>query len=192
VSGKTLLFARERPFGGSFLQGFGYSQEEDLNMRRFLAVLTLAAVAVGLGGCGPKGAAELVRGKGKVLYKGKGVADATLVFTPDGTGVPAGGTTDKDGNFTLVTQGRPGAGKGNYKVTVLKAPAASEAQKQMKPEDMMRMAKAAQAKGVQGYVGLEAPKSEIPTKYNNATTSGLTATVSGDASRNEFEFTLAD
>ena len=37
-----------------------------------------------------------------------------------------------------------------------------------------------------------APKSEIPTKYNNPQTSGLEATVTRDSSKNVFDFTLSD
>jgi hypothetical protein len=61
--------------------------------------------------------------EGVVLLENEPVAEATVLFIPDGkSGQPAHGMTDEKGNFQLTTfKENDGAFPGNYKVTVAKS-----------------------------------------------------------------------
>ncbi len=153
-------------------------------MRRQLLGVALAGLAtLAMAGCtgGGSGGASLHPVKGKITYKGAPVAGATVTFIPSGQGQPASGQTDASGVYTLNTGTRPGAGAGQYKVTVTKY--ATTVTGQLTPEDMAKM----QKKGKTPEA-----KSEIPGKYAAPQTSGLQATVTQDASKNVFDFELTD
>jgi len=141
----------------------------------------VAIMGCGGGATGPK----LVKVKGKVNYNGKPVAGATVTLTYDQPGPLCNGFTNAEGQFTVTTGGRPGAMVGNAKVAITKASAAA-AKPEMKPEDLAKMA----VEG--GYKQEDVAKPEIPVKYANPQTSGLTAAVVADASQNDFEFNLVD
>jgi hypothetical protein len=83
-------------------------------------VLVLALTAAG-SGCG--GTSRLYKVEGLVTIDGNPVQGATVVFMPDGggKGQNAQGFTDKDGRFTLKTNGVDGIEAGSYKVLVTKA-----------------------------------------------------------------------
>jgi hypothetical protein len=76
-------------------------------------------------GCQKPISAELVPVQGKLLYKNKPVAHATISFIPDGgrgntRGIQATAETDNDGNFALETYPHgDGAMPGHYKVTCI-------------------------------------------------------------------------
>jgi hypothetical protein len=116
---------------------------------------------------------------GTVTYQDQPVAGANVTFMSEGKPL-ALGTTDDQGVYTLSTTGSPGAVPGEHKVYITKMEA-SEDTGPSKPEDMITM-------------GPDAPeaKSLIPKKYNNPATSGLSATVTEDASANVFDFPLKD
>lgn len=158
-------------------------------VRQTLGQIGLVLLLVVISGCGPTGA-KLARVKGKVLYKGQPIAGASVTFQP-ATGPMAVGTTDPNGEFTLTTSGRPGAAPGDHKVSISKLAggAAAVDYTKMKPEDMMKMAQEAQASGGSASY---TPKNELPEKYRNAETSGLSATVSTSEADNVFEFPLLD
>jgi hypothetical protein len=86
--------------------------------------LTLVCAGLLVGGCS-KGPAppRLVPVSGRVVYKGRPVALASIEFLPDmpqgAQGFAAGGQTKQDGTFTLRTHPHgAGAVPGHYKVTV--------------------------------------------------------------------------
>jgi len=146
-----------------------------------VAVLGLVAVA---SGCGPSRPATTTV-TGTVTYDGKPVEGASVAFVPE-KGAPAVGTTDASGKFSI-----PGAILGASKVTIAKmsggaTAAAGGMPANPTPADMAKMAAAASGKKP------EAPKSEIPEKYGRVISSGLTATVTGDAAKNVFTFDLKD
>jgi hypothetical protein len=95
--------------------------------------------------------------------------------------------TDANGEFTVTTSGRPGAIIGDHKVGITKMTegAAATNIENPTPDDMKKMQ-------MGGGAAASPPKSEIPERYANPENSGLTATVSSDASQNEFEFPLVD
>ncbi|MDB5386146.1 MAG: carboxypeptidase regulatory-like protein [Planctomycetaceae bacterium] len=147
--------------------------------------LFLLPLAVGCSGGDTTKARPLAASKGVVKYNGQPIAGATVLFSP-AAGSPATGMTDKDGNFTVTTGGRPGAEVGKFKVIVTK-PLANELGKtptQMKPEDMQKMATEGKS--------FAPPKSEFPARYTSLETTTLEADVSADAKKNVFEFNLVD
>lgn len=146
-------------------------------------------VAVALIGCGgDTGGPALSPVKGVIKYKGAPVKGAAIAFIGQG-GQVAMGTSDDSGNFTLTTNGRPGAPHGPATVTASKFAGGQQGPTstgELKPEDMMKMQKAQMGQA-------EGPKNELPMKYADPKTSGLTAdVVQGSAEKNSFEFNLAD
>lgn len=89
---------------------------------RFL-VLVLPLVL--LLGC-KRSETELAPVRGKVFYQGQPVEGGTIVFTPDiergGSGPQAWARIDRDGNFVLNTDGKPGASPGWHRITVASGP----------------------------------------------------------------------
>lgn len=136
----------------------------------------------GCGG-GAKDKPKLYRVTGAVTYKGQPVPGAKVMFLGDGKSPPAVGVTDDSGKFALSSLAGTGAVAGKHPVMIVKnTDAAPEA-----PVDtsMEAAAKAAQTKNV-------APKeaSLIPSKYANASTSGLEFEVK--TSGNDFTIDLKD
>lgn len=136
----------------------------------FCPAVVLAAT--GLAGCGDKGP-ELVEAGGTVKYNGEPVQGATVIFVADAGGQPVSSLTDEQGRFSLKTRGKAGAVVGSYKVAIsairLKGPVSVN----MTTEQI-----------------LANEEEIIPRKYAHHRTSGLTATVSSDASQNQFSFEL--
>ena len=142
-------------------------------MRNLLFFLTIL-IAVSLIGCGGSGAKlSTVKVTGIVTLDGAPVADASLIFVPktQGQGHSASGRTDADGRYQLTTpDGKAGAGTtpGEYRVAITKTELDSDAP----PSDR------------------GAPvRNLIPTRYAQASSSGLTATVK-EEKVNEINFEL--
>lgn len=127
-----------------------------------------------LAGCGgASDAPQTVSAKGVVKYQGKPVPKLSVSFIPD-QGMLAYGTTDSNGSFSLQTNA-PGDGAkvGLYKVAI-----------SFVPDEVPPMP---------GFPGSDKPvTSPIPTKYADKETSGLTATVDKDYSKNNYTFELTD
>ncbi len=161
-----------------------------MKRRQLLCCLVVASLGfiatTGCGGGGP----TIAKVTGKVTLKGTPIKGANVQFHPE-KGPMAIGITDDQGNFTLTTNGRPGAPVGLNKVAISKpaaAPVGNTMPTNPTPEDMAKMASQA-AKGG-GLKRTEPPKSEVPDLYGNPSTSNLTADVSSNAADNTFEFTL--
>jgi hypothetical protein len=156
-------------------------------LRNYVGIAVLGVVALVCVGCsGGASGPALTPAKGKVTFKGEALAGATVNFVSSAGEVATGGT-DASGAFSLTTRGKPGAAPGDYKVTVVKSAAGSGGGPTSgpKPEDMFKMAS---KKGGND----PAAKSELPGKYADAQKSGLSATVSTDASKNDFKFDLSE
>src|SRR5438045_2229921 len=79
----------------------------------------MALAALLLAGVGCADHAKLVKVSGVVLLDGKPFKDVTVTFVPEGSGPPAAGVTDEDGNFELTTSTvGDGARPGDYKVVM--------------------------------------------------------------------------
>ena len=146
-------------------------------MKKFaLGLVALAMLAV-LPACSKAIKTEGVTGV--ITYNGEPLADATVKFIPtDATGSQSYGKTNEKGEYklqTLLGAADAGTTPGEYKVTVdcietYETGNMIQENGEEKPETKAR--------------------SIIPEQYNNAETSGLTATVvAGD---NTFNFDLTD
>lgn len=138
------------------------------------ALLPLAAFV--LAGCG--GGPDMAPAGGTVLYNGEPLADADVLFMPEGGGPVSVGKTDSEGKFTLSATAKPGARVGKHKVSV---------------------------QSIEAYLLANAPKEEespeneggmrygrrwlIPEKYGNYISSGLEAEVVAGG-ENNFTFEL--
>lgn len=123
-------------------------------------------------GCGAE-TLSLVDVSGTVTYRGKPVSNATITFYPK-QGPPAFGVSDAQGQFSLETNGQPGAVPETAKVSVV----AVEELRTLPPSE-------------QNPEGLTETRSLIPSKYSLIATTPLEAEVSATG-QNRFEFQLAD
>jgi len=141
-----------------------------------ISVLLAAVAAAVLVGCGGS-EFQLAPAKGKVTYKGKPLEFGTVIFIPE-KGPAATGQIQSDGTFVLQTgtQGgrmQRGAVVGKHKVEIRCMDTQRPGYKPPKGQEM------------------PAGTSLIPTKYNQADTSGLTAEVTAKGP-NDFQFDLTD
>ncbi|MBR4832896.1 MAG: hypothetical protein IKU86_00990 [Thermoguttaceae bacterium] len=146
-------------------------------MKKFALYLVALAMLAVLPACSKAIKTEGVTGV--ITYNGEPLAAATVKFIPaDGTGSQSYGKTNEKGEYklqTLLGAADAGTTPGEYKVTVdcietYETGNMIQENGEEKPETKAR--------------------SIIPEQYNNAETSGLTATVvEGD---NTFNFDLTD
>lgn len=150
-------------------------------MQRFAGVGWLLAAALVLG-CSGKDAGGLgtIKAGGKVTLDGSPVEGAVVTFHPQAKGPSAIGKTDSQGQFTLVTTAKAsGVMPGDYKVSIAK----ERAEGGLTPQQAEEYFK-------QGKVA-PTPKviDELPVKYKNPASSGLTAKVAPSGT-NDFSFEL--
>ena len=159
--------------------------------RLALAVCGLSAMICA--GCG--GSPKLYPASGTVKYDGTPLADASILFIPQG-GRPSIGATDASGNYTMSTGGKPGVPAGTYSVTVSKSSgeAGGSQDVQLPPSDAqvseeeINKMKEQMQEQMRGMDKRARPKPAIPVKYSLPEGSGLTATV--NAEKHEFNFDL--
>ena len=155
--------------------------------RCVLAVI--CGVTLGCGGGNSRPATVAV--SGSVMYDGKPVEGAEVVFWGKNAPKDASGVTDKDGKFTLsMFEPNDGCLPGENVVVITKKDS-SAAAPVITPDQMLNdptaMAKAAAQQSKNKSSG---PKSLIPEKYSSKSSSPLKADVS--ATNNSFPFTLTD
>jgi hypothetical protein len=159
MTGKHSVISSEscavtEPFGG----GIGAI---DRVGARSLPALLLLVVAAALVGCG----SGEVRGRivGKVTFQGRPVTDGILVFSDDEKGVHMTTRLGPDGGYELRTAKGVGLPVGTYRISVCPPPLAP-AKISFEPDA------AATSGHVNEYVN-------IPARYRDQATSGLTVTV---------------
>lgn len=108
-----------------------------------------------------------------------------MSFLPANATHAATGNTDAQGKFMLATAGKSGAVVGQHSVAISKVAAGSY---KMPDEETMKKDPTALTKMMQGN---KPPKSELPEKYANPQSSGLSANVE-KGKTNEFNFELTD
>ncbi|ADB16662.1 hypothetical protein Psta_1988 [Pirellula staleyi DSM 6068] len=129
-----------------------------------------SAISSGCGGSSqprPEGALDTTPLVGKVTLQGTPVAGATVLTTHEDPSKPGGyATTDADGTFTLTTyvQG-DGAVPGKHFVSVKKIAGGAATETEFNPDTY-------NPNGGQSQVA-----HELPVKYSEFSTSGLTVTV---------------
>jgi hypothetical protein len=139
------------------------------------ALLAMLAAA----GCG-KAKPATAPVAGTVLHDGKPLADAAVLFEPLAGGVPARGSTDSDGRFTLSTFDRnDGALVGRHRVAISKVTTANVAVDEFGLEAAPPPA------------GLE-QKSLLRRRYADPATSGLEAAVESGGTSVEFSLRSGD
>ena len=151
-------------------------------------------------GCGP-GGPRLYKAGGTVTYNGKPVPQANVVFQHE-DGSASSGTTDDAGKFSLTYQGNPkGAAAGKCSVAVNKVAGGSNVPLPIPagvdtkdPKEMMKLMqkRAEEDKKKLDAGGLTPPKSELPAKYANFKTSGLSYEITSDEAKNNFAIELKD
>lgn len=148
-----------------------------------LSLLTLLSL-----GCGGSAHPDMVPVSGTVSYQGQPLAGAQVVFHNDKAPRAASGQTDAQGNFTLTTF-EPGDGAivGEYRVSVAKIQGAAELSSASAADPSAAYSQGMMAAASGDMSSLQ--KHELPTKFANPQTSGLTATVSKDGP-NKFPFEL--
>jgi hypothetical protein len=151
---------------------------------RWVSLSLMGVICVVIAGCGESGGPRLYPATGKVTYNGTPVTGANLTFVHSDGQVSAA-STDGQGAFAMVTFGRPGAVPGQYQVAITKTGSIPGAPADPKPEDMMKMMNT-QTRSI------EQAKNELPEKYAQPQTSGLTAVVTEDKAKNVFAFDLSD
>ncbi len=144
---------------------------------------TLVLISVVFAGCG--GGSSFPKTypvTGKVTVDGKAIEGAMVTFQLDSGKENAIGTTDKNGEFSLsMFQPGDGAVPGQYRIAVSKLPAGAAPAAGTPPPGQIGSAElpadyAPPPDTAKGGV-TAGPKSEVPAKYNNDTTSGLRATI---------------
>jgi len=144
-----------------------------------LRKLSFTAVFVCILGCSQRGpVVQFV--EGTVTLDGAAVADADVCFTPKGAeGIPAVGKTDASGSYRLTSaqagEFGKGAVAGEYDVRVVKL---------LDPD---YVPPSTPTIGVRGGP-MANPKHQLPEKYADVKTSGLTATVK--KGKNKIDFHL--
>ena len=137
-----------------------------------LGLLGLMTCVLGCGESGPR----LATVTGQVLFDGKPVADAGVLFVPTTPGPAASASTDSEGKFRLMTGSREGALVAGHRVVISKTETRGVS---------------TDSEGLSGAVvdGGWLFVEHLPPRYNDPKTSGLTADVVAD-SENSFTFEL--
>ena len=154
-------------------------------------LIAFALVAVFTIGCGGnKGKLDTVEVSGTITYKGKPVEGATVVFeSGEGAAGNTEGTTDGTGKYVFK------ASLGKNKVSVSKVAGGGGPKT---PDEAMQgmMGQTKQGGGggggdsSQGNMKYGENSHELPQKYAQPRTSGLTASVTSNAKSNVFNFKL--
>ena len=152
-------------------------------MNRSIGCFVLVALLVGCGETGDTNRPKTVPVTGSVTYNGQPVEGATVTFVTGGSGGRGAlGTTDASGKFQLTTfEAGDGAIPGSYKVTIAKTTGETAP---MTQEDGVVVPPT-------GGPPTTEVKDELPLKYKDASTSGLTADVK-EGGDNQFTFDLTD
>lgn len=129
-------------------------------------------------GCGERSPMPTVPVSGTVTYDGQPVAGAEVVFMTEGAPRAAGGRTDAQGMYRLMTfKENDGAIVGTHTVTISKSEEDLSGMDAASPDADYGAAMAAVASGGPSTTGM---RGGIPAKYGDPKTSDLTAVVTDD------------
>jgi hypothetical protein len=150
--------------------------------RKLLLIVTSAwlAAAFGCGGGGDKwtqARPPVYKATGKVMYQGKPLEKALVLYNPANGEHSPYGETDADGNFVLTTfDQHDGGPAGSYKVVVTKM------EYELKPTPYNTPEEKSVAR---------IPKALLPKKYSQKETTDLTAEIKADG-ENEAVFEIKE
>ena len=170
-------------------------------MNDILKTVGTAFICLCLSGCsGGVDDLRVAPAGGVVTYKGGPLAGANVTFMPD-KGPLAMAVTDMKGEFKLASGGLKGCAVGPAKVAVSvpnsddsgpTAPGMGTSSPKTAAEFAEMSQKMAEATIASQKESSTKKKSLIPSKYKDTTTSGLSYTISLDASKNKFTIELKD
>jgi hypothetical protein len=94
-------------------------EEIGLTMRTWIRILAGCLACLLLAGCGGTEHPDVADVRGTVTLDGQPLANASIMFQPTTAGRPSLGTTDDQGNYTLLyLDGVEGAMLGTHKVVI--------------------------------------------------------------------------
>jgi hypothetical protein len=149
------------------------------------SVLSAACLMALVVGCSSSSGPAVAPADGEVLYMGKPVAGASVIFVPE-KGAVAFGTTDTNGKFRLATGTFRGGLIGAHKVAIsVSAPGPDSAGGALPPppktpaeqEAYMKKLNELQQMSTTPVAAAPKPVSPIPEKYAKTETSGLSYTI---------------
>ena len=170
-------------------------------MNEILRTVVAASICVFLSGCtGGGDDLKIAPAGGMVKYNGGPLAGANVTFMPD-KGPLAMAVTDLKGEFKLATGGMKGCALGPATVAVSipgaddsgsTPPGMGSSSPKTAAEFAEMSQKMAEATIASQKEASTKKKSLIPSKYKDTKTSGLSYTISSDASKNQFTIELKD
>lgn len=147
------------------------------------AMVVLALCLTVVSGCGngnQTGRMPVFPVKGKIIFQGKPLDEATVNFVAKDGKPVARGTTDDEGNYMLTTyESNDGAAEGEFVVLVTKMESSSP---KVETKEYGAATPYPGSKGSSKYI--------VPKFYTNRETSPLKVTVTQDASKNVFDFEI--
>jgi hypothetical protein len=137
----------------------------------------MLAVVLSLAGCSGGSSIDTYEVSGTVTHNEKPVANVMITFNPDGSGYPASGVTDAQGNFSALTTNQPedGVAEGQYIITLSEVT-------ELSTEPI---------ESEEAYTKTSEQDLPFPPKYESTVTSDLKATVNA-TSEKSFTFTLSE
>lgn len=153
--------------------------------KKIVVALVMVGSSLALAGCGGPARPAMAPASGTVMFQGKPLEGADVVFMNEASPRNASGKTDAQGKFRLTTYDSfDGAILGEYRVTVAKTQVNEAMTGNV--DDPSAGYGAAMNAAASGQVET---KNELPAKFANVETSGLTAKVTKEGP-NEFTFDL--
>jgi hypothetical protein len=144
-------------------------QFANASLRSLRSSVPCLLLCLSLPGCGGDNL-DLLPVSGRVFYDGRPLTTGSVSFHPVGaTGHVPTGVIDKEGRYSLSTAYQPGAPPGRYKVIIHATEPVEQAPGKASP-------------------GL--PKSIIPDRYNQETSSPFTLEVKPDAAEDAYDLRL--
>ncbi len=158
-------------------------------MKQIAVLLLACCVSLAALGCGSKGLDDLNKAQGVITLDGQPLSGAQITLCPTQSGArSAGANSDEKGVFVFQTlKGGDGVADGEYQVTVTK----SHTENPFTEEEIKIINESGGKKPEKLFPGRELPQqvNDLPKRYGNPKTSGLTLKISGAAKDLKIELT---
>ena len=159
-----------------------------MKMKSFYILLAVGLTLFAVTGCGEKKLDNLNVASGVVTLDGQPIEGASITLVPEGGGRGAGAVSDAKGVFTFQTlQANDGVQDGTYTVTVSKF----RTENPYTDEEARMLSES--GKRHKDVFGNDRPEpkviNDLPEKYNNPKTSGLSITIKGATKDLKIELT---
>ncbi len=158
-------------------------------MKQIAVLLLACCVPFAAFGCGSKGLDDLNKAKGVITLDGQPLAGAQITLCPTQSGVrSAGANSDEKGVFVFQTlKGGDGVADGEYQVTVTK----SHTENPYTDEEVKIINESGGKRPENLFPDREPPTlvNDLPQRYANPNTSGLTLKISGASKDLKIELT---